>query len=84
MKGSCLLAWSHRLLADLPLYALVYRTIFPVCVQMLPSRETVQEVIREAQAFWQQHPDEFVAIHCSYGAGDVTFYVPLVSLWKLA
>ncbi len=57
---------------------------FSVCVQMLPSRETVQEVIREAQAFWLQHPDEFVAIHCSYGAGDVTFNVPLASLWKLA
>ena len=37
-------------------------------VQMLPSQKTVDEVIREAQAFWQTKPDEYIAIHCAYGA----------------
>lgn len=35
---------------------------------MLPSQETVDEVIREAQAFWQAHPEFAIAIHCAYGA----------------
>lgn len=39
-----------------------------VSVQMLPSQETVDEVIQEAQAFWQAHPDLYIAIHCAYGA----------------
>ena len=37
-------------------------------VQELPSREAVREVIDVADAFWADHPDEFIAIHCAYGA----------------
>ena len=35
--------------------------------QMLPSRETVRQVIQAAKAFWAQHPDDHIAIHCAYG-----------------
>ena len=39
-----------------------------LCTQELPSREAVREVIAVADAFWGAHPDEYIAIHCAYGA----------------
>ncbi len=39
-----------------------------LCTQELPSREAVREVIAVADAFWAAHPDEYIAIHCAYGA----------------
>ncbi len=35
--------------------------------QMLPSQETVAEVIAAADQFWKEHPDAYIAIHCAYG-----------------
>jgi hypothetical protein len=34
----------------------------------LPSLDNVREVAACANAFWAQHPQQHVAIHCAYGA----------------
>lgn len=36
-------------------------------VQVLPSREAIDEVERIARSFWGEHPDQYIAIHCAYG-----------------
>ena len=35
--------------------------------KVLPSRESIGEVVRTADAFWAEHPDLYVGIHCAYG-----------------
>lgn len=36
-------------------------------LQVLPSREAIDEVERIAGSFWGEHPDQYIAIHCAYG-----------------
>ena len=52
--------------------------------QELPSREAVREVIAVADAFWAAHPDDYIAIHCAYGAQrsllDASGYKPTSSV----
>ena len=36
-------------------------------VQVLPSREAIDEVERIARSFWSEQPDQYIAIHCAYG-----------------
>lgn len=35
----------------------------------LPPLEFVREVGAAANAFWAQHPEQYIAIHCAYGTG---------------
>jgi hypothetical protein len=35
--------------------------------KVLPSREAINEVQRIATSFWNDHPDQYIAIHCAYG-----------------
>ena len=48
--------------------------IWPLCgrdEQLLPSRETVADVIAIASEFWKRHPQDHIAIHCAYGQSSV-------------
>jgi predicted protein tyrosine phosphatase len=35
--------------------------------KVFPEPEHVAEVIDIAEAFWKEHPDQHIAIHCAYG-----------------
>ncbi len=35
--------------------------------KVFPLAEQVKQVIDIAERFWEQHPDEYIAIHCAYG-----------------
>ena len=39
-----------------------------MAAKILPTLAAVQQVIRTADAFWRQHPEQYIAIHCDYGA----------------
>lgn len=36
--------------------------------KVYPPRSAIAEVIEIASRFWADHPDEYIAIHCAYGA----------------
>lgn len=36
--------------------------------KILPPIAAVRQVIRAADAFWEAHPEQYIAIHCDYGA----------------
>lgn len=55
----------------------LYETDIPADVQYkhvqlvakeLPPLAFVREVAAAANEFWAQHPDQYIAIHCAYGA----------------
>lgn len=35
----------------------------------VPARENILEVIKVAEGFWTEHPDQYIAVHCAYGKG---------------
>ena len=35
--------------------------------KVFPLAEQVEQVIDIAERFWEQHPDDYIAIHCAYG-----------------
>jgi hypothetical protein len=51
--------------ADIP-PSLTY-THIQLVAKELPPPEFVDAVVAVARAFWAQHPDEYIAVHCAYG-----------------
>lgn len=41
-------------------------TSLPILSQ-LPPLEFVRAVADAANAYWAEHPDDYIAIHCAYG-----------------
>eukprot|EP00198_Chlamydomonas_reinhardtii_P011494 XP_001700831.1 predicted protein [Chlamydomonas reinhardtii] len=41
----------------------------------LPPPDFVAEVVAAANAFWEQHPDLYIAVHCAYGFNRTGFVV---------
>ena len=40
----------------------------PLTAKVVPPRDAVQRVLDAADAFWHDHPEKYIAIHCDYGA----------------
>jgi hypothetical protein len=38
-----------------------------LAAKVLPPPQAVQQVLCIADAFWQAHPEQYVAVHCDYG-----------------
>mmetsp|Transcript_8034 Transcript_8034/g.13778 ORF Transcript_8034/g.13778 Transcript_8034/m.13778 type:complete len:224 (-) Transcript_8034:176-847(-) len=43
--------------------------------KVFPSKEKVSEFITVCKIFWDSHPNEFIAVHCSYGFNRTGFLV---------
>lgn len=41
--------------------------------KVTPSQEAVNQVVAAAGAFWEKHPDQYIAIHCAYGFNRTGF-----------
>lgn len=58
--------------ADLKESDIVYERV-PLVAKVFPTQQAVNKVVEKAEAYWGEHPNHCIAIHCAYGFNRTGF-----------